>query len=45
MSTIGANVQWTPAVRASRAAIAAERSASFVSQLEASASGIGNTVR
>jgi hypothetical protein len=45
MSTIGAKVQWTPAARASVAATCAARSAAAVSQLAASPSGMGKTVR
>ena len=41
MSTIGANVQFVPAAEASKAAILAEFSISFRSQLAASASGMG----
>ena len=45
MSTIGANVQCTPTLRASAAAIAASRSANCGSQLAAPPSGIGKIVR
>jgi hypothetical protein len=45
MSTIGANVQWSPCAVASTAAMRAERAAAAVSQLAASASGTGKIVR
>jgi hypothetical protein len=45
MSTIGANVQWMPTARASRAATACPRSASSGSQDAATAIGTGKTVR
>src|ERR1043166_6271125 len=44
MSTIGANVQCTPAAAASVAAILADNLIADVSQLDASANGIGNIV-
>jgi hypothetical protein len=45
MSTIGAKVHFTPAADASAAATRADRSAAAGSQLLASPSGIGKTVR